>query len=299
MFISKIIILLSVLFLYNCSASYKEISKKEFKSQKNLSSYLFNAYKEKADFEALEMHDWNSAKLYSEKAIEAINGKEIFPQKISYWKIPAESKFLLIKAHDNLMAVYEDALLLNPYSLAKAITSLDCWSEQLEEKWQMWDINQCRDDFLNALHNIYNNIAENKKNLETKLSAIKSEIKNDSASLVTEDKEKNILQIVFFDFEKSNLTSVSINEIKNFIKENQKIIHKFIIIGHTDTMGKKKYNQKLSLERANAVKDILIKIGVDNENIKVVGKGEENLAYYTEDETPHPLNRRAEISPLN
>ena len=33
------------------------------------------AYKIKADFEAKEMHDWNSAKLYSEKALAAGAGK--------------------------------------------------------------------------------------------------------------------------------------------------------------------------------------------------------------------------------
>ena len=64
-------------------------------------------------------------------------------------------------------------------------------------------------------------------------------------------------------------------------------------------MGSNQYNMKLSLERANAVKNILIKIGIEPNNIKVLGKGEEELSYLTQDETPHPLNRRAEISPLN
>ena len=43
------------------------------------------AYKIKADFEAKEMHDWNSAKLYSEKALAAVSGKKIKPEKYIFW----------------------------------------------------------------------------------------------------------------------------------------------------------------------------------------------------------------------
>ena len=88
----RFLLVISCLFLYNCSASYNEIAKNDYNIDKNLSGYLFKAYKEKADFEAIEMHDWNSAKLYSEKAILAINGNTILPQKISYWKISKENK---------------------------------------------------------------------------------------------------------------------------------------------------------------------------------------------------------------
>ena len=49
------------------------------------------AYKEKAEFEAKEMHDWNSAKLYSEKALKAARGGKILPQHIDYWKIPLDN----------------------------------------------------------------------------------------------------------------------------------------------------------------------------------------------------------------
>ena len=34
------------------------------------------------------MHDWNSVKLYSEKAIKASNGEKIKPEPMSNWKIP-------------------------------------------------------------------------------------------------------------------------------------------------------------------------------------------------------------------
>ena len=64
-------------------------------------------------------------------------------------------------------------------------------------------------------------------------------------------------------------------------------------------MGTNEYNMKLSIKRAEVVKDVLLKIGVKQENISILGKGENELSVKTADEVSHPANRRAEISPLN
>ena len=69
----------------------------------------------------------------------------------------------------------------------------------------------------------------------------------------------------------------------------------YIIVGHTDTKGTKHYNLELSLNRAKAVKTILINAGIDENNISIIAKGESFLAVKTEDEVKHPANRRAEI----
>ena len=56
---------------------------------------------------------------------------------------------------------------------------------------------------------------------------------------------------------------------------------------------------KLSLERAKSVESILLKLGIKKDNIKLLARGEKDLRVKTNDEVPHPANRRAEISPLN
>ena len=71
------------------------------------------------------------------------------------------------------------------------------------------------------------------------------------------------------------------------------------MVGHTDTMGTKKYNEVLSLERSEAVQKILIELGIAKNNIRILGKGENDLRVHTDDEIKHPANRRAEIRPLN
>ena len=87
------------------------------------------------------------------------------------------------------------------------------------------------------------------------------------------------------------------SSIKKFIEEYKNKIDTFLVVGHTDTKGTKEYNLELSLKRAEAVKTILIRLGISSEKIKILGEGEGKLLVQTKDETKHPANRRAEISP--
>ena len=156
-----------LIFLGGCSASYKQLSKMENKKPKNFQEHLLSEYKKRASFEAEEMHDWNSAKLYSEKALKSLETDEIYPEEISYWKIPEENINEIKIAYENLMTIYKDAKNIDPINLARAISSLDCWSEQQEENWQTWDINSCKNDFLKAMHNIYEKISTQENEQET------------------------------------------------------------------------------------------------------------------------------------
>ena len=299
---NKLLLIFTFIFLYSCSASYEKLNNSNFSPPDNFSQHLFDMYKEKANFEAEKMHDWNSAKLYSEKALEAAKGGKIEPENFNYWKIPKEHQNQIKLAYDNLMSIYESALIHDPYNLANAISSLDCWSEQQEENWQTWDINNCKDSFLESMHKIYKNLAKNEKveKENSKEKSYENDIEIESnATLVTEDINSNILQIIYFDFDKSELSSISKKEIKKFLEKYENVISKFLIVGHTDTKGTKEYNYKLSIERANVVKNLLIDIGIKEENIKILGKGEIDLNIKTNDEVPHPANRRAEISPIN
>lgn len=305
MYLKNIIVILYILFsLISCSSSYESLSNTSYKTTNEFSEYLLREYTKKADFEATEMHDWNSTKLYSEKAIKAANGVSVEPEKISYWKIPNEHITELQKAYDNLMKVYTYAIISNPHDLAVAISSLDCWAEQQEENWQTWDIELCKENFLKAIHNIYRKISDNEKINQNKIKTnnqnkiIKEDI-SESVTIVTKDFNEEIRQIIYFDFDKSILTNVSLQEIKNFLTSYRDNIKKYLIVGHTDTKGTKKYNLALSLERALSIQKILISNGINKANIRMIGKGENELTIQTKDEIAHPANRRAEISPIN
>lgn len=68
------------------------------------------------------------------------------------------------------------------------------------------------------------------------------------------------------------------------------------VIGHTDTMGTDAYNDKLSLERAQAVREILVSMGVPAQNITAAGRGKRELLVPTADNVAEPRNRRVELS---
>ena len=290
-----------LIFLGGCSAGYKQLSKMENKEPKNFQEHLLSEYKKRASFEAEEMHDWNTAKLYSEKALKSLETDEIYPEEISYWKIPEENINEIKIAYENLMTIYKDAKNIDHINLARAISSLDCWSEQQEENWQTWDINSCKNDFLNAIHNIYEKISTQENEQETsseKDNNLENETK-DEVTIVTKNENKELMQIIYFDFDQFNLSEVSKDKIKKFLNNYGSDINEYLVVGHTDTKGTNKYNLLLSIKRAEFVKEILINYGINQSSIKILGKGEESLAVDTPDDTKQPANRRVEIKKTN
>ena len=298
---SNLILLIPVFFLMACSAAYDQVKKIDIKNPKNFQEHLLYNYKINASFEAEEMHDWNSAKLYSEKALRALNGENIYPEKITYWKLPAETAEDIRSGYKNLLSIYDEVIIKDPKNLAKAISSLDCWAEQEEEKWQIWDIDKCKNDFHTAMHDIYNILTEKdaKEEIAEVIEQEEEEGDNPQVVIVTENQKKEVMQIIYFDFDNSRLSEVSKNTLFDFLDKNKNQLSRYIIFGHTDTKGANKYNMKLSIKRAKSVKKALLNHGIVPGAISILGKGENELAIDTPDDTKHPANRRAEVKILN
>jgi peptidoglycan-associated lipoprotein len=68
------------------------------------------------------------------------------------------------------------------------------------------------------------------------------------------------------------------------------------VIGHTDTVGTPELNEKLGLQRALSVAELISKAGLKAHDLTIVSHGERNLLVRTPDETPEPRNRRVEIT---
>ncbi|HEX9524467.1 MAG TPA: OmpA family protein, partial [Reyranella sp.] len=102
--------------------------------------------------------------------------------------------------------------------------------------------------------------------------------------------------MVFFDWDSSRLSPASLNVITQAVTAFRSAGNaRITATGHTDTTGPESYNMALSLRRANAVKNELVRQGVPAPAITVIGKGESQLLVPTGDNVREPQNRRVEI----
>ena len=102
---------------------------------------------------------------------------------------------------------------------------------------------------------------------------------------------------VYFEFDKSNLTSKSIQTLKsavNALNENSSIM--ITLSGHADERGTREYNLALGQRRAEAVSDYFVLNGISPERITVKSYGEERPVEFGQNEKSYSKNRRVEIN---
>lgn len=99
-------------------------------------------------------------------------------------------------------------------------------------------------------------------------------------------------KLVYFDFDswllkseaKKTLKALPLNEADGYL-----------IDAHTDAKGSERYNDKLSEQRAMAVKKWLISAGVPENQISIAGHGERHPVASNNDKEGRALNRRAVV----
>lgn len=99
-----------------------------------------------------------------------------------------------------------------------------------------------------------------------------------------------------FDFNKSTIKPESIPILYNaaeILLRNPDI--KIEIQGHTDNIGSENYNQKLSLRRAESVRNFLIAKGIADNRLTTVGYGKSKPIMDNKTEQGRGLNRRIEF----
>jgi outer membrane protein OmpA-like peptidoglycan-associated protein len=168
----------------------------------------------------------------------------------------------------------------------------------------------------NAMNEIQNPPAEviEEVNLEDKVPEIPL-ITTDKRYIRT-DNEKNIeelskktqeLQIKMSEYVKENQVSFTRGSYK-ITKSSNKTIEMLVealnefknlkieVAGHTDAAGSAKLNKSISLKRAQAVKDILVSLGIDEDRMVVRGYGEDIPLVKNSPKGYSKINRRVEFN---
>jgi len=101
--------------------------------------------------------------------------------------------------------------------------------------------------------------------------------------------------VVFFDFDKYDLTEQAQDIVREAVVAAQRQPVRVMITGHTDTVGSREYNQRLSERRALSVKNAMVRAGIDANEISTVGRNFSDPLVPTGPGIREPQNRRAVI----
>lgn len=114
----------------------------------SLTDALAREYYDMAKFENDQAFDYKAAKIYTHKAMQAAEGKNGGPFKISAFDVTAEQAAELTPARAELIAALKNKDMLGDQAaLAKAQTSFDCWVERAEEAADENHYAECKNAF--------------------------------------------------------------------------------------------------------------------------------------------------------
>ncbi len=99
----------------------------------------------------------------------------------------------------------------------------------------------------------------------------------------------------------ATLTEAEVKEsfgttLKVFAELKRRPLPDIVVIGHTDTMGSLPFNDRLSLARAERLREMMIELGIPAERITAAGRGKRELLVPTDDMVSEARNRRVEIN---
>ena len=102
--------------------------------------------------------------------------------------------------------------------------------------------------------------------------------------------------LVFFDFDKAEIRPEARRIIETAAANRETAdVTRLEVTGHADRSGPDRYNERLSMRRAEAVRAELVRLGVPANEIAIFAKGEREPLVQTPDGVREPQNRRVEI----
>ena len=122
---------------------------------------------------------------------------------------------------------------------------------------------------------------------------------DDSGTVTREEAMAMIGDMIFFDFDKSDLRP----EARTTLQQKSEILRQYPDIrvrieGHADERGTVEYNLALGERRADSARTYLIDLGIDPDRLTTISYGEERPLAEGQNETAWQQNRRDEFIPI-
>lgn len=103
--------------------------------------------------------------------------------------------------------------------------------------------------------------------------------------------------LVLFDWNKETLTDQARQIVEEAVENSARVHYSTIwVIGHADTSGTSPYNIRLSIKRANAVAEELVRQGLPKSAIRIAGVGDAHPYFPTGPGVRAAQNRRVQIT---
>jgi OOP family OmpA-OmpF porin len=260
--LSKMSLFVAVLAVAGCAEYRIEQLEHAPKDGYPFAQALKTEYEAYAKHESRVNYDQIDASTFAIKGLQASRGLEVLPEDPRMWDIPSSELPKMLEARERLLfAIHKSGRVIAPELAAKTQVAYDCWVNQKEENFQSNEIVRCESGFMQNLI------------------ALEKEV----------DKYAPAFQ-VFFDFNSPALRKdahPTLDRVAKVAKNMSDFTIK--ITGRTDAAGGRKFNLKLSQERAINVRNALVKMGVPENRIAAVGGGEHGTKEI------EPKNRRVDI----
>ncbi|HCS24168.1 MAG TPA: OmpA family protein [Alphaproteobacteria bacterium] len=292
--VKQVICLMGVLLIAACSGAASNSTVDALNKAQAVGSpftkTLAAEYRDYANMKQNQFMDHADALHFARKGLASASGVVVMPETLDDWDLSDKNIVDLTQARADLVDALENGgreLASDKAGVAQA--KFDCWVEQQEESWSK-DV-PCKTQFADALKALQDVVG--KKPVEEAFPAPVTEMPKGEPVAV-----EQAMFIVFFDWDKNDITA-SANDVLDAVAQeirSRKDINGIVVVGHTDTSGGNNYNQKLSLRRAEAVKNGLIARGVDAAKLRAEGRGKTDLLVQTADGVREPANRRAQIT---
>ncbi|MEO8043466.1 MAG: OmpA family protein [Spartobacteria bacterium] len=119
--------------------------------------------------------------------------------------------------------------------------------------------------------------------------------RQEGTSFMSGNVDRNQFQPIYFDFDSQTIRSSENGKIQQMASFLQQGSAQIIIAGFTDERGTAEYNRGLGERRAGSVREALIAMGADAQNLQTVSFGADMPADPGSGESAWAKNRRAEI----